>query len=128
MDAIFAALRVDVERTRAKLPRELQCLADVVWNLGWVWLPDGPPLFAEIDAGLWESSSHNARAVLEQASPRRLTELAADAANITRAAALAARLREMVNAPISPDAERIRQKHEGPLAYFCAEYGIHESV
>src|SRR5687768_15668704 len=101
MDPVFAALNVDVARTRASLPAGLKGLADVVWNVVWTWLPGAPALFREIDAGLWAASNHNARAVLERADPRRLAELAADPAYLERVSMLEAALREYLARPVA---------------------------
>jgi starch phosphorylase len=129
MDPVFTALRVDVERTRALLPAPLQCLADVVWNLVWSWLPDGVALFRDIDASDWEANGHNARAMLERVDPRRIAELAAEPQYVARARALRARLEAYLAATPSPAAERVRQRFGGrPVAYFSAEYGIQESL
>jgi glycogen phosphorylase len=123
MDPVFEALRVDVERTRSRLPAELSCLADVVWNLAWSWLPDGAALFCDVDAGLWASTRGNARGVLEGCHRKRLEELAADPEFVRRAEELAAALQGYVEAPAAhPGAGA------GPVAYFCAEFGIHESL
>jgi glycogen phosphorylase len=129
MDPVFKELQVDVERTRARLPEGLRGLADVAWNLAWSWLPGGVPLFRDIDASLWEASGHNPRAMLEGVRPQRLAELAADSHFIHRAAALEKRFRDYLCRPPSPAGERVADQYDGrPVAYFCAEYGIHESL
>lgn len=129
MDPLFKALRVDVERTRARLPAPLQCLADVAWNLAWSWLPDGVSLFRDIDASDWETSGHNVRWMLERVDPRRLAELATEPEYVSRARAMQARLEAYLASEPLPAAERVRQRYDGrPVAYFSAEYGIQESV
>ncbi|MCC2669111.1 MAG: putative alpha-glucan phosphorylase, partial [Armatimonadetes bacterium] len=129
MDPVIDALHVDVERTRARIPASLSCLADVVWNMAWTWLPDGEATFREMDATLWEGSAHNARAMLEQINPRRLAELAADPSFVARARALKARLDEYLARPPAPEAEHLRSRYDGKrAAYFCAEFGVHESL
>jgi starch phosphorylase len=129
MDPVFKALRVDVERTRARLPAPLQCLADVAWNLAWSWLPDGASLFRDIDAGDWEASGHNARAMVERVEPRRLAELATEPEYVARARAMHARLEAYLGSEPLPAAERVRQRYDGrPVAYFSAEFGVQESL
>lgn len=129
MDPVFEALTVDVERTRSRIPAALSCLADVVWNLAWVWLPDAESLFREMDVTLWEAHAHNPRAMLEQVRPRRLAELAADPSFVARAEALGKRLEEYLARPKAPEAAELASRYGGkPVVYFCAEFGIHESV
>ncbi len=129
MDPIFAALRVDVERTRRGLPPGLDCLADVAWNLAWSWLPDGLAFFEELDPRLWAESGHNARGVLEGLSPERRAAVTADPAWTARAGALAEGLREYLGSARSPQAHRLEERYGGrPVAYFSAEFGLHESL
>jgi starch phosphorylase len=129
MDPVFKALTVDIERTRSRIPASLSCLADVVWNLAWAWLPDGEALFRDMDATLWEACSHNPRAMLEQIHPRRLAELASDPSFVRRAAALGERLEAYLSRPQAPEAVELSARYGGrPVAYFCAEFGLHESL
>ncbi|MGV3724221.1 MAG: alpha-glucan family phosphorylase [Actinomycetota bacterium] len=129
MDPIFQALQVDVQRTRTRVPAALAGLATVAWNMAWTWLPDGDATFRDMDASLWEACGHNPRAMLEHLAPRRLTELAADPAFAARSEALAGRLAKYLQQPLAPAAEHVRTRGDGrPVAYFCAEFGIHESL
>jgi len=129
MDPVFQALRLDVERTRARVPEALAKLAGLAWNLGSTWLPDGESLFRDTDPALWEATRHNARGMLEQLTPRRLAELAADPTFVNRVDSAAARLDQYLEQPIAPAAVRVKASGEGrPVAYFCAEFGLHESL
>jgi len=129
MDPAFAALQVDVERARARLPMPLAPLADVVWNLAWSWLPGGASLFRDVDADLWERCGHNARGVLEGVGDYRLAELADDPVFIQRANELAATMSDYMARPADPEADRVRERYRGDLvAYFSAEFGVHESL
>lgn len=128
-DPIFAALSVDVARQRTCLPESLRALAEIVWNVAWAWIPDGISLFREIDDRLWEASGHNPRAMLEQVSPHRLAELSSDPEFVRRADRLAAGLHAYLGRPAASEAEQYRQKRGGqPVAYFSAEFGLHESL
>jgi starch phosphorylase len=129
MDPIVSALQVDITRSRSRLPAPLRGLADVSWNMAWCWLPGAVSLFRDVDAGLWESSNHNPRSVLEQGRPDRMLELAADPDFLARSRALVQRLREYLEAPRSPEGQRVDDRYSGrPVAYFSAEFGIHESL
>jgi glycogen phosphorylase len=129
MDPVTRALEVDIERSRRRLPPGLACLAEVAWNMAWCWLPDGISLFRDMDLALWEACGRRPRAMVDRIRPHRLAELGTDPEFLERAAALAARLSEYLSRPISPPAERVRSRYAGrPVAYFCAEYGLHESL
>lgn len=116
-----------VEKLREKLPQPLKRLADIAYNYWWCWTSDRISLFRNIDPLAWHSSGHNPVALLE--STARLNQLADDPTYIRRVKAVAAQFDSYIaqtetwaskNAPdLSPDR---------PIAYFCAEFGIHESL
>ena len=107
-----------VQDLASKLPDELAPLAAVAYDYSWSWHPDGPGLFAGVDAQRWEACGHNPVRLLQEAPAAALRRAAADAALIGRASAVAAAQREHRAAP--GDA--------APVAYFCAEYAIHASL
>jgi glycogen phosphorylase len=122
---ILAALTdsVDIERSAAELaarvPEPLAPLARLAYNYRWSWLPDGPELFRSIDPRRWELCLHNPVRLLEEAPAAALDRAAADAGLVERAASAEALVRD----ELSRAADRDR-----PVAFFCAEYGIHRSL
>ena len=116
-------------RTR-ELPPNLQPLERLAWNYWWSWAPDGPEVFRDLDAGVWERCQHNPHALLAQTSDLRLAERSVDPSYAERVGKLAARFDAyMSDARPSPNPhlkESITGTH--PVAYFCAEYGIHNSL
>ena len=42
-----------------RLPRRINRLGDLAYNLWWTWNPDAQRLFIEIDRDLWERTNHN---------------------------------------------------------------------
>ncbi len=113
-----------------ELPPNLQPLERLAWNYWWSWAPDGAETFRDLDAEVWEQCQHNARALLAQASDLRIAERAANPSYAERVRQLAARFDAyMSDTRPSPNlhlTESIRA--ESPVAYFCAEYGIHNSL
>jgi starch phosphorylase len=124
--ALFDGRR-DVERAVAdvkeRLPDALRPLAKIVFNYRWAWLSGGAALFRDIDPRCWGSSSCNPRYVVESASPRRLEELAADAAYVARLHKVA----EAVDAELHRAGETAIPG-DRPVAYFCSEFGFHCSL
>src|SRR5688500_17722466 len=124
---VLRFLRRDIERTQSLLPRPLWPLAEIAWNYASTWLPDGPETFAEIDASLWLATRRNPRRVLEEAAPERLAQLAIDPTFQARVERLHGRFRHYMNGgPAEPAPEGVDETK--PAAYFCAEYGVHESL
>lgn len=117
----------DIERTQTLLPEPLWPLAEMAWNYCTTWLRDGLETFAEIDASLWEAGRQSLRWVLEEASPTRLGQLAADPTFLARVERLHGRFRHYMNGlPAQPAPTGVSATE--PVAYFCAEFGVHESL
>lgn len=98
-------------------------------NARWTWDPRIRDLFRHLDPDLWETTGGVPTAVLRQVSQARLDHAAADAAFVTKVQALA-------STPLTPsDSDRrartatgLREDERLQVAYFCAEYGWHESL
>jgi starch phosphorylase len=113
----------------ARLPLPLKRLADLAYNYWWSWASDRIALFQNIDPQAWQQCGHNPVALLESVSFDRLTQVAEDPQYIKRLHALSDQLdRYMVeqNTWANRVAPQITAEH--PVAYFCAEFGLHESL
>ncbi len=112
------------------LPAPLQPLARLSWNYWWSWSPDGESCFRDLDAAVWEECEHNPRLLLARVSEYRLAQMATDPVYIARVARLADdfdRYMADVKTWSNPEAKTsITPEH--PVAYFCAEYGVHNSL
>src|SRR5712691_3376343 len=126
--------QIEIERSTAargrELPSNLQPLERLAWNYWWSWAPDGAETFRDLDAEVWEQCQHNPRALVAQASDFRLAERAVDPSYAERVKQLAVRFdaymrdtRAASNLNLTSAITR-----EAPVAYFCAEYGIHNSL
>lgn len=106
--------------------RELRALAGNYW---WSWQPDGPELFRDISPSRWEESGHNPRGLLDTTPLARLTELDVDPRFRARARDLLGRFATQLAAR-SPWAAGLapRLTADTPVAYFSAEFAIHESL
>ncbi|HEY9805722.1 MAG TPA: alpha-glucan family phosphorylase, partial [Candidatus Obscuribacterales bacterium] len=113
----------------AKLPLPLKRLADLAYNYWWSWANGHVSLFQNINPDEWQRSGHNPVALLESASYERLTQLAEDPLYLKRLQGLATqfdRYMQEKDTWASRVAPQLSQEH--PVAYFCAEFGIHESL
>lgn len=112
-----------------KLPLPLKRLADLAYNYWWSWTSDRVALFKNIDPQEWERCGHNPVAILETASYERLTELSEDPFYLKQISALAREFDQYMaqqDTWVSRVAPKVSQAN--PIAYFCAEFGIHESL
>jgi glucan phosphorylase len=58
------------------LPKKIERLKELAYNLWWVWNPEGQRLFSYIDRPLWESLNHNPIAFLHQVDSAKLDQAA----------------------------------------------------
>jgi len=109
--------RTDFEFHR-ELPEALKPLDAISRNFYWSWQPDGAALFRDLSPGLWQEVEQNPRLLLKKISYLRLWQRAADAAYVKRLDEFNARFERYLSGPSAPP----------KVAYFCAEYGIHNSL
>ncbi len=106
--------------------RDLRELANNYW---WSWQLDGPEVFRDISRSLWETCGHNPKKLLDETLATRLTELDIDPHYRTRALDLLERFRAAMVPPTEPVAGLAAGTNpERPIAYFSAEFAIHESL
>jgi starch phosphorylase len=107
-----------------RLPPELAVLARLAFNYRWSWEPDGPALFRDVDPHRWQVCGENPVRLLEEVSGPALRRAAADRALRTRGEAAEAALCAELAAPAAPGPAT----PERPVAFLCAEYGLHASL
>src|SRR3982751_548724 len=111
--------RTDFELDR-ELPVELKDLEAISRNFYWSWQPDGVSLFRDLDPRLWDRCEQNPRLLLKKLRDVRMWQKAADPAYRERLRHFAERLWMYASSTIEPKDARV--------AYFCAEYGVHNSL
>jgi glycogen phosphorylase len=126
---MIVAMRGDEELGRraadlaGRLPEELASLAHIAYNYRWCWFAGGKDVFRSIDEGRWELCGENPVRLLQEASGEALARAAGDPALLARVASLedafAVDLGRPPAGPVAP---------ERPIAFFCAEFGVHQSL
>ena len=110
------------------LPADLDGLGELAYNLWWTWTPRAQSLFSRINPSAW-TRHRNAIAVLRYADQARWAELTADEDFMVDASRVLDEFhRYMGNGSESWYATASERHLPGPIAYFCAEFGIHESM
>lgn len=109
------------------LPPRIEGLATLATNLWWSWSLDARLVFRRIDEPLWLLTKHNPLELLRRVDPARLAACAIDPGFL----ALYDRVMDAFHRVLTsrntwfqdrfPDLTR-------PIAYFCAEFGLHNSV
>lgn len=106
----------------------VESLREIASNLWWAWQPDVWQIFREIDPVLWPQTNHNPIAFLDQIEPEVVEQRAREHALTARVQSARRRMREYVNTPPQRVNMEASALHASPVAYFCAEFGIHESL
>ena len=105
-----------------------QRLAALAQNLWWSWDPDTVSLFRELDPVLWRELGSNPVALLQQIPVDALEERASELALHSRINYAYRRMQEYLKASHTWGARHAGVLWARPVAYFSAEFGIHESL
>ncbi len=98
-------------------------------NLWWSWHPDVVSLFRDLDPVRWRQLGHNPIALLSEMTPEQLAERASEMVLYTRINQAYRRLKEYLSeSHTSWGGRNAGVLGSKPVAYFSAEFGIHESV
>jgi len=132
MSQIVVGPRKNIERTNWTeiTPQALydKCLS-LAKNLWWSWHPEVVNIFRELDPIKWRKIDHNPIALLAEMTPDQLAERAAEMVLYTRINQAHRRLKEYLNNTRTTwGARETGVLGSKPVAYFSAEFGLHESV
>ena len=109
-----------------ELPAPLIPLERLAWNYWWSWAADGESVFRDLDSEIWEECEHNPRQLLAKTSPFRLAEAATDPIYLERVRRIDETFQTYLVSPPHLKHDTITPEH--PVAYFCAEFGVHTSL
>lgn len=110
------------------LPPEIAGLGEVAMNLAWSWNRDASRLFERIDPVLWSLTRHDPVRLLQDVDPARLASCAADADFVALHDRVRAALEQLERDDGTWFRERPGERLAGPVAYFCAEFAVHDSI
>jgi starch phosphorylase len=97
-------------------------------NLWWTWHPEVTNLFRDLDPIRWRQLDHNPIALLHEFSPERLASRCAEMVLYSRINYAVRRLKEYVASTPTWGATNAGVLGARPVAYFSAEFGLHESL
>lgn len=103
-------------------------LKQLAANLHWSWNGEFDPLFRDIDQELWRKVNHNPTAFLADVADAKIAAAAADP-NYQMSLDRAIRIQRAYIENTEPwAATGAPGLASSPVAYFCAEFGLHESL
>jgi len=97
-------------------------------NLWWTWHPEVINLFRDLDPIRWRQLDHNPMALLKEFTPERLETRAAEMVLYSRINHAHRQLKKYMSTKQTWAATHAGVLGAKPVAYFSAEFGIHESV
>jgi len=110
------------------LPRRIDRLGKLAYNLWWTWNAEAARLFARLDNDLWESLSHNPILLLRQIE-RAALNAAAQNKNYLAEYDRAFEAFDAYIAAQNTWADSAHPELKGnPVAYFSMEFGLHETL
>ena len=115
----------NLDRFIAPLQERLWVLARNLW---WSWDHNSYSLFLDLDPGQWSETNHNPAALLGDFPLARLENRATEMMLHSRVNYAYRRLLEYLEADHTWGARHAGVLRPHPVAYFSAEFGIHESL
>ncbi|HEX3357057.1 MAG TPA: alpha-glucan family phosphorylase [Tepidisphaeraceae bacterium] len=109
------------------IPEKLQPLMELAQNMWWMWHPDAVELFRRLDRKLWEQVYHNPVKMLGAISQAKLADAAKDEGYLAHLK----RCHEQFKFHLQEHGwfhQNHADKSKMLIAYFSAEFGIHESL
>jgi len=110
------------------LPKRVERLNELACNLWWSWHEEGQQIFRSLDYALWRTSGHNPVKLLRDIGVEKLESAARDPTYL----ALYDSIMQNFDAAMEKSCDWCGQtsfdKPVGQIAYFSAEYAIHNSL
>ena len=120
----------ETEPTLGRTDGTIEALERLSWNYWWSWNPDGASVFRDLGKELWDDCEHNPRRVLQEVSEFDLMRMVTDPFYVERVRRLSDAFEEYMSAgaPTWAAEHAAGLRPERPVAYFCAEFGVHHSL
>jgi starch phosphorylase len=110
------------------LPEKLQKLEDLSFNLWFSWNPEVRDLFREMDVDLWRTCGRNPVQFLYDVHPEKLNKKANDISFVEEVNSRWQRYNDYLENQNTHFSKDYPKMQDHLIAYFSAEYGIHESL
>jgi glycogen phosphorylase len=117
-----------VDSERRPLPERISGLWQLAFNLRWTWHQEAREVFRRLDYPLWRLTSHNPVRMLHLVTNQQLKQAARDPAFVALYDAAIAGLGRALTAKESWWARTYPALPSRPIAYFSAEFALHQSV
>lgn len=113
---------------RPALPESLAGLLRIATNLYWTWHQDARELFRSISLAEWRATRHNPLELLYRVGPERLARIAGEGEFNGHYRRVTEALEAYLEGRDTWAEGQLPGATSTPIAYFCAEFGLHTSV
>ncbi len=111
-----------------KIPARLEPLEDLAGNLWYSWDRSTRSLFAQLSDQLWKATNHNPKAFLKRADQKGLEAAAENPVFLGSLNRVISAYSSYHELPNMAHVHGQSFKKDDLIAYFCAEFGFHESL
>ena len=108
------------------IPKGLEALLELAYNLLWVWDHELMELFIRLDPDLWEETQHNPVRLLGSIQQERLNSAARDESYLAQVQRAAEKFQSYREASSCWFKKTYGEIFNGSVAYFSAEFGLTE--
>ena len=109
------------------IPEQLSGFNELANNLLYTWDRRVRRLFYRLDVELWESCGHNPKVFLRRIAQEKLDQAAKDNIFLEEYNRVMSSFNTYHTKVINPDIDEHIDSEKDLIAYFCAEFGLHES-
>jgi starch phosphorylase len=110
------------------LPRRINRLDQLAYNLWWTWNPDSQRLFERIDRTLWDRVNHNPVRFLQQVNRNRLKAMTQDRYYLDFYDRILRQFDDYMNLNHDWFSQSHADLGQKRIAYFSSEFGLHETL
>lgn len=110
------------------LPRRIQRLSELAYNLWWTWNSEAQRLFLRVDRDLWERSRHNPVRFLKVVDRASLNAVTQDRYYLEFYDRTLRAYDQYMRADDTWCSRNQPEFHNQPIAYFSTEFGLHETL
>ncbi len=111
-----------------RIPARLERLEELASNLWYSWDRPTRSLFAQLSDPLWKATNHNPKAFLKRADQKRLEATAENPVFLGSLNRVVSAYDSYHELPSMAHVHGRPFKDDDLIAYFCAEFGFHESL
>jgi starch phosphorylase len=110
------------------LPRRINRLGEMAYNLWWTWNPNAQRLFNRVDNALWERLNHNPLRFLRSVGRFEINAAAQDPVYLELYDRVFSNFDSYLKATDTWTSRTYKTRGKQTIAYFSMEFGLHETL